>query len=100
MERLLFDKSLEELLFTIVECILKPSLHDLLRKTTQRVDIVEGFDDFTYIPYTRVIFEASKDCRFHRTLGDHHMIYHHPFETAKKISAIIPVRRRNAIAFL
>lgn len=79
----------KELIITLVECILKPSLIDLIRKTNRRIYIVQGNKDFLYIPYVTLIYNSFLHVTLHRTTGDHHMIYHHPIETAQRISTII-----------
>jgi pimeloyl-ACP methyl ester carboxylesterase len=91
LEKLLFKpgRRFNELITTLVECILKPSLIDLIRNTNRRIYIVQGNRDYLYIPYVNLIYQSFLNVTLHRTIGDHHMIYHHPNETAQRISTII-----------
>jgi len=93
LERLLFQQEkIGHLLTTLVECILKPSLFHMLREYRGRVHIVEGLEDLLYVPYVKLLFYQNKSVTWHRTCGDHHMIYHHPITTAQKISTLIRVK--------
>jgi hypothetical protein len=85
-----FQQDLANLRKTIIECIIKPCLYEKIQEYGRHIHIVEGFDDETYIPYTRLLFQQNPNVTLHRTLGDHHMIYHYPIETARKISSLIP----------
>ena len=98
LERLLFAprRRLNDLRETLIECILKPSLQSLIRRADRTINIVEGDVDLLYIPYVRQLYHLNKNVLFHRTIGDHHMIYHHPVETAQKLSAVIKVRAKSS----
>ncbi len=91
LQRLIFapNRRLQDLLTTLTECLLKPSLYEAILRAQRTVHIVEGEGDLLYIPYVRVLLQACSNTQFHRTIGDHHMIYHHPVETAHKLSFLI-----------
>jgi len=91
LEKLLFQKPrLNILRKTIVECILKPSLYEKIREYGERVHIISGYNDELYKPYVSILFQQNANVTLHRTVGDHHMIYHYPIETAQRIAACIP----------
>ena len=94
LEKLLFKpgRRFDDLTRTLMECIVKPSLHEMISNSSMKVHIVEGYSDLLYIPYTNLLFEANPNVILHKTIGDHHMIYHHPIETAQKLSSIITTR--------
>ena len=94
LQRLIFspDRRLQDLLITLTECLLMPSLYEMIVRAQRTVHIVEGEADLLYIPYIKVLTETCLNTLFHRTIGDHHMIYHHPVETAQKISFLIKER--------
>lgn len=98
LERLLFAprRRLHDLRKTLIECILKPSLQSFIRRADRTIYIVEGDVDLLYIPYVKQLYHHNKNVIFHRTVGDHHMIYHHPLETAQKLSAVIKVRAKSS----
>jgi pimeloyl-ACP methyl ester carboxylesterase len=87
--RLLFRKDLKDLRRTLTECLLKPSLHEKIRDWPGKVHIVQGLDDALYIPYGNLLFQHNKNVILHRTIGDHHMIYHYQKITAERIAAVI-----------
>jgi hypothetical protein len=89
LEESIFGRNLEDLLKTIIECIVKPSLFEKIKEYKNRVRMLVGYNDDLYHPYTRLLLERNANVTLHRTIGDHHMIYHHPRATALKVSCMI-----------
>lgn len=79
-----------DMLKTIVECLIKPNLYKLINNSkVNKIHIIQGKQDKLYIPYANLLFNYNKKILYHQMTGNHHMIYHHPIETANKISAVL-----------
>lgn len=79
-----------DMLKTLVECLVKPNLYDLInRSKINKIHIIQGKKDYLYIPYGNILFNYNKKILYHNTIGNHHMIYYYPIETARKISAVL-----------
>jgi len=89
LNRCLFQHPFSHLRKTIVECLIKPSLHEKIQKYPGKIDVLVGMEDFTYAPYVRLLCDRYKHILLHRMSGDHHMIYHHPRLTAYRVYGLI-----------
>jgi Na+/phosphate symporter len=92
LSRALFslDRNFNHMLKTIVECLVKPNLYDLInRSKINKIHIIQGNNDKLYIPYGNALHNYNKKILYHSMNGSHHMVYHNPIETATKINAVL-----------
>lgn len=91
LARLIFAprRKLSDLITTLVECILKPSLQAMIhRSNLPAIHIIQGDVDLLYIPYVQALYRRYSNILLHKMTGDHHAIYHHPNQVAEKLNCL------------
>jgi hypothetical protein len=89
LQRIIFSIRFNKLKLTIVECLIKHNVNDIIKNTNIRINIIVGKEDY-YIKFSEHLYNNfENNIRIKKIDGCHHMLYHKSKQCANIINNLI-----------